>query len=88
MSLAVKMLHSIIMKDTERQTRFLINFLRIFLQMCLFLNPLKLSEQKHRGIFNLVLLPTFLKSLRLLLDNIPKNSMIYRYAIDIINLLD
>jgi hypothetical protein len=56
--------------------------------MCLFLNPLKLSEQKHRGIFNLVLLPTFLKSLRLLLDNIPKNSMIYRYAIDIINLLD
>lgn len=88
MRLAIKVLDSVIMKNAERQSRFLIDSWRIFLHMGLLLNSLKLPKHKYRCISYWMLLPTFFQCFGLFFYNMSENGMIYWYSIDILDLFD
>lgn len=88
MRLAIKVLDSVIMKNAERKTRFLINSWRIFLHMSLLLNSFKLTKHKYRCIFYGMFLSTFFQCFSLFFYNMCENGMIYWYSINIVDLFD
>jgi hypothetical protein len=58
------------------------------MQMGLFLHPLELPEQKHRGIFEEMLLAVFPQQLGLLPDHMSEDSVVDGNAVDVVDLLD
>lgn len=87
-SLAVKVLYSVIVEDAERHPRLVVNFLRVLTHVCLLLYSLNLPKEEDRSIFNGMLFSIFSSLLRLLFDEVRKNCMVDREPVDGIELLD
>jgi len=76
MSLAVEVLHPVVVEHAEGKPRIRVDLLRILLHVRLLLHALELPEEKDGGVLDMVLPALLLRGLGLLLDNMREDRVI------------
>lgn len=88
MGVTVEVLYPIVVKNAERQSRLLVDPLRVFSHMSLFLYSFELPKQKYRSIFDRMSLAIFFSLFRFFLDDVSKDGVVDRQTVNVIELLD
>jgi hypothetical protein len=82
------MLHPVIMEHAERQPRVRVYLLRVVMEVCLLLHPLKLPEQRHSGILDWVLFAYFISSGCLFLNDMCVDSVVDGEPLNVVQLFN